>query len=206
MWKRRTQSMLLLAIAAVLITAAFLLLDFNLQQARMSVDSSRETYTFSIDENTTLPLEQDIDLYVDAPLNLQEELEAKLSEELPAVPYVRDVNLLEGTPDPSENSILIVEILEPAVEFWSPFYTRTLLTVDVAYASDGEVAWIDEPVVRLNNQGVPEPVVRVHTEHNFDGSAYGLISRSGHNQYLAEEIAGTISHSLAATLASQGST
>jgi hypothetical protein len=205
MCKRRIQLTLLLAIAAVLITAAFLLLDFNLQQARMSVDSSGETYSFSVDEDTPLPLEQDIDLYVRAPLTLQEELAASLREQLPAVPYVRDVNILKGPSESSKDSILIVEILEPAVQFWSPFYTRTLATVDVVYASDGEVAWIDEPVVRLNNEGVPEPVVRVHREHNFDGRAYGLISRPGYDQYLAEEIARTVSHALAAALASQGS-
>ncbi|HEX6383766.1 MAG TPA: hypothetical protein VF177_03755 [Anaerolineae bacterium] len=192
------------AIPHFIIAAAFLLLDFRLLRAQMAVDSNAGTYSFSIDEERRLPLEQDLDLYVQAPQGLEAQVVEALSEELPTNPYVRAVNVQEEPLAAAVDSVVVVEIDEPSVLFWSPFYARTVMTVDVAYASDGEVAWIDEDVVVLESSDPPVPVVRVRAEHSFNGSAYGLISRPGYASYLANELATHINASLANTLADRG--
>ena len=198
--------LLMLALIVLLLAAAFLLLDFRFQQAEMAVDSTASTYSFSIGEKTPLPLEQSLDLYVQGPPELEDELAEALSAKLATNPYVGEINLHEHEvpPAPGADSVLIVAIEQPSTLFWSPLYARTTMTVDVAYASDGEVDWIDEDVVRLSNEGVPEPVVRIEGEYAFDGSAYGLISGPGYAHYLAEEVAQTVNQSLADTIASQG--
>lgn len=199
--KRSTRLILFLVALLVIIAAVFLLLDFRLLRAQMAVDSNTETYSFSIDEGRRLPLEQDLDLYVQAPQGLEEALVEALSEELPTNPYVGAVNVEEEPPAAAADSVLVVEIDEPSVLFWSPFYARTVMTVDVAYASDGEVAWIDEDVVALVSSDPPVPVVRVRAEHTFNGRAYGLISGPGYASYLANELATYINAALANTLA-----
>lgn len=204
--KQRTQLLLVLAILFVIVAAAFLLLDFRLQQAETGTTSNASTYSFATDEETSLPLEQDLELYVQAPPGLEDELVAALRQELVSNPYVRDVNLQEEPPRPAEDSVLVVEIDEPSAHFWSPFYAHTAMTVNVSYASDGEVAWIDEEVAAMDAQDPPLPVVRVRAEHRFDNTAYGLISRPGYRRYVAEEVAKRVNRSLAGTLTSQAGT
>lgn len=202
--KRSAQLLLALAILLVIFAAAFLLLNFRLMEAQMAVDSNAATYSFSVDDETPLPLEQDLDLYVQAPLDLEDELVEALRQELRSNPYVRDINVPAEPVAAAADSVLVVEIDEPSAFFWSPFYAQSVMVAEVAYASDGEVAWIDEEAVVLEAQDPPVPVVRVRAEHTFDGSAYGLISNPGYARYLAVEVADTVNQSLADTLASHG--
>lgn len=200
----RTKLLLVLAVLLVLFAAAFLTLDFRFMQAQMAVDHSAATYSFSIDEETPLPLEQDLDLYVQAPLDLADELAEALATELKTNPYVRDINVQAEPIAAAADSVLVVEIDDPSVLFWSPFYTRSVMTVNAAYASDGEVAWIDEDVVRLRSEGEGMPVARIGAEYTFDGRAYGLISGPGYATYLADEVAQQINEGLADGLATTG--
>ena len=106
----------------VILTAAFLLLDFRLMRAEMAVDSESETFAFSVSgDERPLPLEQGLALYVQAPRGLEEELVEALREELRTNPYVRDINLREEPPVPAEGTVLVVTIGEPSVLFWSHF-------------------------------------------------------------------------------------
>lgn len=203
--RRRTQFILILITLLLLFAAATLLLDFRLIQAQMAVATNASTYSFGVDDETPLPLEQELDLYLEAPWGLEEALGDALRTELSANPYVREVNLQEGPVAAAPTTVLVVQIEEPSVIFWSPFYTRSSFTVDVAYASDGEVAWIDEDVVGLSGEdGLP--VARLHGEYRFDGTAYGLISGPGYATYLAGEIAQQVNQALADSLATAGGT
>lgn len=201
--KRGALLLLLLAVLLIVLAAAFLLLDFRFQQARMAVDSNVSTYSFNVGKETPLPLEQDLALYVQAPPELEGELAQALSEELTTNPYVRDINLQAEPVAAAADSVLVVEIDNPSVLFWSPFYTRSVMTVNVAFASDGAVAWIDQDVVTMTSEDAAGPVVRLRGEYSFDGNAYGLISGPGHAHYLAQEAARAINQSLADQLASQ---
>lgn len=207
--KRGAQLLILLAVLIVLLAASFLLLDFRLQRAQMATDSTVSTYSFNATEESPLPLEQRLDLYVKAPLGMEDELAEALSAELAANPYVGDINLRQEPRRPADDSILFITIDEPSVLFWSPVYARTVLNVTTAYASDGAIDWIDEDVVRFENNGKSNAAVRLQGEYSFDGSAYGLISGPGYAHYLAEEVARTVNQSLADSLnnhilASQG--
>lgn len=204
--KRGTLLLLLLAVLLVLLAAAFLLLEFRFQQARMATNSTVSTYAFGVDEETPVPLERSLDLYIETPLDMKDELAEALRTELASNPYVGDVNFREGPPAPADESVLVLATGESTVLFWTPFYVRTSIDVTAAYASDGAVDWIDEDVVVFENGGEYNTVVRVRGEYSFDGSAYGLISGPGYAHDLAEEVARSINRSLVDTLASQGGT
>ena len=200
--KRRNLLIVFLVGLLAIVAAAFLLLDFRLMRAQMAVDSESETFTFSVSgDERPLQLEQDLALYVEAPAGLEDELVAALREELKTNPYVRDINLQEEPLEAAEDTVLVVRIGEPSVLFWSPFYTRSEITARVAYASDGQVDWIDEdPVVIETTEAPSVPVARVRTTHEFNGTAYGLISGPGYATYLASELATQINPSLEDTL------
>lgn len=199
--KRSTGIILILA-GLIVLVIAFLTLDFRLMQAELSVDSSASTSSATPQGADPLPLGRDLDLYVEAPPGIAVPLTEALAAGLASNPYVGVVTAREGPLLPSGDAVMVVLIDDPSALFWSPFYTRTLAEVDVAYASDGEVAWIDEDVVVLESTDPPTTVKRVRAEHTFDGSAYGLISGPGYANYLAREMTQTINQSLSAALGS----
>ncbi len=202
---KRATLLLLIPIALLLLfAAAIFLLDFRLQQAEMGVESSFSTYAFGQDGEGTAPPAQALDLYVRAPAMLEGELIEALQEELIANPHVGQINLRETPPAPGADSVFVLTMEGPQSYFWTPVYARSALTVDVAYASDGEVAWIGEQVVTIEADEKPAArVVRTRGEYTFDSTAYGLLSRPAYRRYLAEEIAHTVIDALASTLADQ---
>lgn len=195
----------LLAIALlVLLAAALFLLDFRFLRGELATESSAQTFAFSVEEESRLPLEQELALYVQAPPPLREELAGALEGTLVANPFFGDVALREAPLQPVEEAFLLVDVAEPQSLFWSPFYTATALTLDVAYASDGAVDWIDEDPVRLQSGDAADPVVRLRAEQAVSGAACGLISRPAYHAYVARELARQINTSLAQSLASYG--
>lgn len=202
--KRFTVWIVLLVI--LIAVGAFLWLDIRVVQGETAVESQVETYAFSASsEEMPLLLEQDLALYVIAPERLQDDLTAALVEQLGTSPYVRDVNRRQPPAAAAPDSVLVVEIDEANV-LWTPFYARSRLPVTVAYASDGEVAWIDEEVVRLNNdEPVEGLVVRLSGEFQVTDTAYGVMSLPGYYHYLGRQLAIRINESVAESLANQGS-
>ena len=106
------------------LVAATLLLDFRLMQAQMSVTRNASTYSFGVDEGAPLPLEQEVDLYLDAPWGLEGALAEALRAELKDNPCVRDVNLQEGPVAAAPATVIVVEIAEPSV-----FFQKTSISV-----------------------------------------------------------------------------
>lgn len=196
---------LLLLGLLIIFAALFLLPDFHLLQGETAVDSQASTSSYrQAGAQGTLPSAQTVDLYVEAPARLEPDLTRTLAEALAANPYIGELRLQEAPPAPATGSVLVVTVTEPDTLFWSPFYTSAALTAEVAYASDGAVAWLEEEVVVFENtEGSPPLAVRMEATHQFDGSAYGLVSRPGYTSYLANQIAEQINTALADTLANQ---
>jgi len=202
--KRSTLLLLLLAMFLLLFGALFSLSDFKLQRAEMAVESSASTYAFGDNGNGSGLQTKALDLYVRAPAMIESELIQALRDALDTNPYVGRIELRQSPPAAGEESVLVLTMEDPQSLFWTPVYARAALTVDVAYASDGEVEWIGEEVVVLEAQEPPAArVVRVRGEYNFEGTAYGLISRPGYATYLAGEVAQTVNQALADTLTAQ---
>ncbi len=161
--KQSTQLILLLVGLLVVFTAIFLLLDFRLLQGQMAVNSSASTFASSVDEQSRFPLNQDVDLYVQAPQEFENKLVGALREALQTNPYLGEINPEidpELNPDAepllaAEGSVLVIEIEDPTTFFWTPFYARSETTVQVAYASDGEVTWIGEDTVVFETTDPP---------------------------------------------------
>lgn len=196
----RNTKLLRLIAAVLVLAAAFLLVDFRLLQSNLGVNSQTERYTLSVDEANPLPMEQALDLYVQAPEPLEEALVEALTTELSSNPYVGTVTVREEPLQAAASTVLVVRVEEPATFLWSPVYARTKGTVQVVYASDGEVSWIDETPVVLETSDPPQPLARLRGTMDLDGSSYGLVSRPGYYSYLAGELAGQISSLLEAQL------
>jgi hypothetical protein len=189
----------LLLVFVVVVTAALFWLDFHAVRGETTADSQVETYSFSVDDETEYLREQSLDLYVVAPDRLEEELAAALQARLATTPYMNKINVHSGQRAPAPDSVLVLQVEAPD-SFWSPVYGRSSLSVDLAYASDGAVDWIDDDVVQLQTTDPPTPIVRVRGVYDFSLTAYGLASLPGYHRYLADQVASHLSTSLADTL------
>ena len=189
-----------LLIAAVLVVAAFIFVDFRLSGATMSVESQTERYAFSIDEANDIPRNQDLDLYVEAPERLRGALADSLVAALPGT-YISTVTVREDPVQAAADAVMVIEVEEPNTLLWTPVYVRTDATVQIAYALDGEVAWIDVTPVVLESSDPPQPVVRLRGTMDLNGNGFGLFSRPGYASYLADELAGQIKTLLETQLA-----
>jgi hypothetical protein len=187
----------LVAALIVTIVALLLLVDFSLLRGNLMTESQAATYTFGLQEDDSLPLEQPLDLYVDAPRGLADALADALARDLANVPQIGPVTPQPLPAEAAADGVLLVEIDEPSVFVWTPLYTRAVMTVNVAYASDGEVTWIEEEVVRMTND---DPVVRVRAAHDVDQTTVGLVSLPGYRRYLAEGVSIQIVNQLAGAL------
>lgn len=119
-----------------------------------------------------------------------------LGEQLKANPYVGNIRLRSGPPEPAAGSVLRVQIVEPEV-LWLPVYGQAQMEISVAYASDGEVDWMNEAVIRSTSGPF---TVRVSGRLTLEDLSYGLMSRPGYNSHLSQWIAGEISGALESAL------
>jgi hypothetical protein len=201
---KRNSSLYLILAAVLVIVAAFFLVDFRLSQTSLATQSQTESYSFSVEEPNDVLANQALDLYVQAPERLRDELADSLVTALQDNPYASTVTLREEPLQSAAGSVLVVAVEEPSTLMWTPVYVRTDATVRFAYALDGEVAWIDVTPVVLESSDPPQAVVRLRGTMDLDGSGYGLFSRPGYASYLADELAGQISGLLEAQLAGTG--
>ena len=201
--KRSTRLLLSVPLFLLFVIALLLyLFEFNFQRGEMTVESSASTYAFGEDVAGPAVAAPPVDLYLRVPAFLEARLVEALEEALAQNAYVGPVNFKELPPAAGSESVLVLTMEQPQMYRWTPLYAQAGLTVDLAYASDGEVAWIGEKVVTLTAEDKPDRrVVRLRGDYSFDYSAYGLLSRPGFVQYLADEMSQTVNETLANTLA-----
>lgn len=199
--KNRTGLAITLVVLVFILIGVFLLLDFHVVRGQAKSESQVSTYTFGIDEDSKLPFNQVLYVYVMDDGGLERELASALKESLTGNPYIGTIEIRGGTPAAASGSVLVVEITQPDI-LWTPFYSRAKIEMQAAYASDGEVDWIAEEAVNLENS---EPQVRLRGDYQMQASASGLMSMPGTNSYLAQQLADQIEASLMERLTSANS-
>lgn len=194
------QTCIVLAIAALLmlllVVAAFLVLDFHITQARSNVEFQSSTYSTNVSSQTPLPLEQPTDLYVQDRSRLGRELGERLVESLVEIQYIGEVNSREGEPQAADGSVIVIDVRDSNI-FWTPVFGRSTFDVQVSYASDGEVDWIEEDVVRFVDG---DTIARIRANFHSRHSVTGLMSLPGFYTVAADELAARIRDSLQSSL------
>ncbi|MBN1484634.1 MAG: hypothetical protein JXA37_07920 [Chloroflexia bacterium] len=173
-------------LGALLLVVAFWWLDFRL--ARSTTRS--ELHLSAYRSGDALPAE----MVAGSPLDyavvdsgpLARTLRGELLDELevdPAFSRVSSVPPVDYSPHPF--AWIEAELLQ---EIWTPFYAAARVSVTLAYASNGDLAWRDDPVVRFESS--EGPIVRIRATFVFENSAWGLLSVDGYRTLLAEQMAG----------------
>lgn len=171
--------------ALVVLIAAFLLLNFRIAAS----NTQGEWNTFSTSSGEKMPdamqRKEKITLVVtgDGPLAgaLRSAIAAKLSEA-----GLGEVELGDAPETAYANPVLVVDAGKPGV-FWTPFFGSTHLTVRAGYASNGDTTFLsDQPVVYDSKNG---PAIHLSADFTVDDRSWGMLSRPGYYQLLAEWLA-----------------
>lgn len=189
-------SIIAITIIILLIVAAFVWVDFRIAGGKTSVESQSATSSAGFDEAAVLPLEPNMDLYVIGPGRLSDAVQDQLEAALRDNSYIGEVHVLEGEPAQSEAAVLVLRTEDSEI-FWTPIYSRSQVKVNLSYASDGEVTWMDEEVVNLTNS---KPAIRYKGDFESRGYAFGIMSLPGYYHYLSAELSQKIVESLAASM------
>jgi hypothetical protein len=93
------------------------------------------------------------------------------------------VALVPGLERQYPNPVLVVEVGKPA-PFWTPFWATSQFSIQAGYASDGSTAFMGQTPATVNNSN--GPVLTMHAEIKISDRSWGLISRPGYHQILAD--------------------
>jgi hypothetical protein len=94
------------------------------------------------------------------------------------------------------NPVLVVNVGKPSLT-WTPFFARSRFFVYAGYATNGDTTFLENLDKTHPNIRNPDPSA-VYLYNEFDGNdrSFGLISRPGYSQYLADYLSKNVIESL----------
>lgn len=169
----------------VLLSAAFLFLNFH---AAVS-DSRSEKNGNTVGMGEGLP----VVMQHRAPISIA------MDGEGPLVPALQQalagrinnaglgaVALVPGLERQYPNPVLVVKVTKPNL-FWTPFWATSQVSIQAGYSSTGDTTFMGQSPTTVDNTN--GPVLVMHSEYQVSDHSWGLISRPGYDQILADFIA-----------------
>ena len=204
---KKSIGILVLVIAILILSAAFIWTDFHISTSQTKIESQISTYGFKGQTSEKLPAELPLQIYVEGDDLFSRALRDQLSKRLKTIPQfnqtsiLSEISILGDQPQNSNQSILVVNSSESG-RLWTPIYGRSQFTVNLIFASDGDISWQNDKVVRMNNP-IGVQVVRISADFSVKDSSFGLVSRIYYNNYLAEQVAAQLVKSLSTSIDAQ---
>jgi hypothetical protein len=183
-----------IALVLVALLAAFSLLHFRLMSSQTAHNDRVAGFHPSDAGDAAALLPTTTTLHVDAGGRLSKPLEKALAGALQNQPVVGSLRLAgsdAGAPGPAVLSITVDE----QDYFWSPLYARSELAVRVAYATNGDIAFSQEATPHFRSTS-DSPAIQLLGDYALSDASWGLVSKPGYHDYLADQIANTIAASL----------
>jgi hypothetical protein len=176
----------------VVLSAAFLLLNFR--AAMSNTRSEKNIITTGMGDRLPDAIQRrdkiSIVLVGESPLAgaLQKALAAELQDA-----GMGDIELAQGFEASYPNPVLVVKVGKPGL-FWSPFFASGRFSIQAGYASNGETTFMGKTPITVDNKN--GPTLNMVAEYKVSDSSFGLISRPGYHQILADYLARQIAAAL----------
>lgn len=188
---KNRKTFLIIAVSAVIV-AVFLLVNFR---AAFS-NTGAETIATTVSSGDTLPdaMQQraKITLVVIGEGPLAPALEKSLVKAIGSA-GLGEVELVHALDADYPNPVLVIDVGRPGV-LWTPVFGSSSFSVDAWYASNGDTTGIDAESVGFDN--TDGPGIITSTEYQVRDSSYGIMSRPGYYQLLADWLANSIVEAL----------
>jgi hypothetical protein len=99
---------------------------------------------------------------------------------------MEDIELMQEIEPDFQSPALVVKVGNPDL-FWTPFFATSQFTIQAGYSSTGDTAFMGETQAIVDNKD--GPVLNMYGEYEVSDRSWGLISRPGYYQTLAEYLA-----------------
>ncbi|MGE5223622.1 MAG: hypothetical protein ACM3PY_14385 [Omnitrophica WOR_2 bacterium] len=178
--------------AIVVLSAAFLFLNFH--AAVSNTQSTNNSITTGIGEGMPYAMQRrdkiSIALVEEGPLAsaLQKALAEKMN-----YAGMGDIEAVQGLKPVYPNPVLVVKVSEPGL-LWTPLFATGRFAIQAGYSSGGDTTFMGETPGTIDNKN--GPALMMHTEYKVSDRSWGLISRPGYHQILADYLAQQIVASL----------
>jgi hypothetical protein len=167
------------------LSAAFLLLNFRM--AVSSTQSEKNITTTSIGDR--LPDAMQRREKISIVLAGEGPLAGALQNALTAEMHKAGMGEIELVQDPEpvyQNPVLVVKVGRPGL-IWTPFFATSRFSIQAGYASNGDAAFMGETTTTVDNKD--GPALNMSAEFKVSDRSWGLISRLGYHQILADYLA-----------------
>lgn len=191
----RDKRLWILLSGIVLISAAFLLLNFRV--AASNTQAIQKIMTTELAGNYPDPLQRNdkISLVLDGESPLAGALQKSLTEKMDKAGMGK-VELAQELEPRYPNPVLFIKVDSSSL-IWVPFFAMSQFSMHAGYATNGDTTFmevLDKTQPYIHN---PDPsVVNLYTEYAGNDRSYGLISRLGYHGYLADYFAQEIVQAL----------
>lgn len=189
---KNTKRIWIFIAAALVLAAVFILFDFRAMRGTFQSEHTLTTMSFGSEGPDEIAMNQPLDVYIQGPSPARDWLADALIREIEQNPYVGSVSLCSGEPAAAENTILVVRV-DSASVFWAAVFGRSRSKIEVRYATNGSVDWMDEEVIESEPGSYTKWI-----KGSFEGNdtAFGLMSLRGYYSYLGQQFGAQISSAL----------
>lgn len=172
----------------VLISAAFLLLNFRV--AAGNPQAIQKIMTTELEGNYPDRLQRtdkiSLVLVGEGPLvsALQKALTVEVDKDA-----IGQIELEQELKPSYPNPVLLVTVARSSLN-WTPFLAMSQFSIQAGYATNGDTTFMDSLDKTLPYIRNPDPsAVNLYTEYEGNDRSFGLISRPGYHQFLADYLA-----------------
>ena len=171
----------------LLIGAAFLLLNFRVA-ARNNTQTGKLIFSTDMGENmpVTMQRRDKISIVLVGEGPLVRALQKALTEQMGKA-GIGESDLVQELESVYQNPVLVVKVSEPD-PIWTPFFAMSQFSVHAGYASDGDSTFM-EGVEKTHSSIGKKDVSNMYAEYEVNDRSFGLVSRPGYHQFLADYLA-----------------
>jgi hypothetical protein len=170
----------------LLIGAAFLLFDFRFAASNTRI--GKLIFTTDMGENVSVPMQRgdkiSVVLVGEGPL--VSALQKALPEQMGKA-GIGEIDLVQELEPVYQNPVLVVKVGKPG-PIWTPFFAMSQSSVHAGYASDGDSTFM-EGVEKTHTSIGKKDVANMYAEYEVNDRSFGLVSRPGYHQFLADYLA-----------------
>lgn len=170
----------------VLIGAAFLLLDFRVAAS----NTQTEKLIFTTDMGEGMPVlmqrRDNINVVLVGEGPLVPALQKALTEQMGNA-GIGEIDMVQELEPVYQNPVLVVKVGKPG-PIWTPFFAMSQFSVHAGYASDGDSTFM-EGVEKTHTSIGKKDVANMYAEYEVNDRSFGLVSRPGYHQFLADYLA-----------------
>jgi len=99
---------------------------------------------------------------------------------------IGESELVRGIESKYPSPVLVIKLGSPKL-LWTPFFATSQFTIQAGYSSVGNTAFVGETPVTIDNRD--GPALNMYGEYEVRDSSWGLMSRPGYYQILADYVA-----------------